>query len=98
MSTTTDPDSEPLRVPLSDGLGACCGRCTHWNRAKKRNCSNPDTPVYYAECLYPVDETRIPHCVTFEETYERNGTNCPCFAAVDEAPNAELNGGCKPSA
>jgi hypothetical protein len=36
----------PGHVASTDGLGACCGRCAHWDRAKKRNRSNPDTPIY----------------------------------------------------
>lgn len=72
----------PTRVKPIDDLGPCCGRCKHWDRAKKRNCSKPETPVYYAECLYPVDETRIPDCVSFHETYEANGKDCPCFTAM----------------
>ena len=76
-------DATPAKIRLDDGLGACCGNCAHWNRAKKRNCSNPGTPVYYADCLYPVKEMRIPHCVSFKETYEGNGTNCPCFTQAD---------------
>ena len=81
-------DAALEKVRLTDWVGACCGSCAHWDRAKKRNCSNPDTPVYYAECLYPVEEMRLPHCISFDETYEGNGTNCPCFTKADEAPNA----------
>ena len=56
-----------------------CGTCKYWDHTKKRNCSNPDTPVYYSECLYPVDKTTLPDCVTFDETSAANGTDCPCF-------------------
>ena len=62
--------------------GHTCGACSYWAHAKKRNCSNPETPVYYAECLYPVCELVLPHCVTFEETSASNGTNCPCFVPL----------------
>lgn len=59
-----------------------CGACGYWAHNKKRNCSNQEAPVYYAECLYPVDELVLPHCVTFEETSAGNGKNCPCFVPL----------------
>lgn len=59
-----------------------CGTCVHWAHAKKRNCSNPETPAYYSECLYPVDALVLPHCVSFDETSAANGKNCPCFVPL----------------
>jgi hypothetical protein len=59
-----------------------CGACSYWDHKKKRNFSNPDTPVYYSQCLYPVDELVLPHCVEFEATSAANGTNCPCFVPL----------------
>lgn len=66
--------------------GKTCGTCAHWAHAEKRNCSNPETPVYYAECLYPAGDLVLPHCVSFEETSAANGKNCPCFSPL-QAPN-----------
>ena len=54
-----------------------CGLCAHWG--ERRNVGRSEAPVYYAECKYPVDDLKLPHCVSFEETGEHNGTACPCF-------------------
>lgn len=59
-----------------------CGVCGNWDHGKKRNCSNPGTPVYYSQCLYPVEQLVLPHCVVFEETHSEGGTNCPCFVPL----------------
>ena len=59
-----------------------CGACGYWSHATRRNCSNPNAPVYYAECLYPRAGIVFPHCVTFEETNAENGMYCPCWEAV----------------
>ena len=60
-----------------------CGACVYWSHATRRQCSHPDTPVYYAECFYPIDLVVFPHCVTFEETNAENGTGCPCWEVAD---------------
>ena len=57
-----------------------CGLCTYWAHSKKRNCSLPATPSYYAECLYPINEEVLPACVEKIEMYDGHGTQCPCFA------------------
>src|SRR5574343_588648 len=62
--------------------GGSCGICGNWDHSKKRNCSNPGTPVYYSQCLYPVEQLVLPHCVVFEETHSESGTNCPCFVPL----------------
>jgi hypothetical protein len=60
-----------------------CGTCEHWAHDKKRNCSNPETPAYYAECKHPMTlSDQLPHCIAIEETGESNGTQCPCYAAL----------------
>ena len=64
------------------GNGHTCSACRYWARATRRNCSNPDTPVYYAECLYPVAGLVLPNCVTFEEMSAEDGTRCPCWEAA----------------
>lgn len=57
-----------------------CGLCAHWAHSKKRNCSLPATPSYYAECLYPINEEVLPACVEKIEMYDGHGTQCQCFA------------------
>ena len=59
-----------------------CGLCTYWAHSKKRNCSSPATPSYYADCLCPVNETALPDCVERVEMHEAHGAQCPCFAPM----------------
>ena len=59
-----------------------CGACAHWAHAKKRQCSVPETPIYYAECLFPFDGLVLPHSVSFDDTYENSGATCPCFVPL----------------
>ena len=37
-----------------------CGNCSYWELSQKRNCSNPETPIYYAQCLYPLNWEELP--------------------------------------
>ncbi len=76
---------EELRAELASLKGETsgekkCGLCTYWAHSKKRNCSLPATPSYYAECLYPINEDVLPACVEKIEMHEVYGTKCPCFA------------------
>ena len=52
-----------------------CKNCELWDIARKVNCSNPDTPIYYAECLFPVDD--LPWSATMDRTSENDGDYCP---------------------
>lgn len=56
-----------------------CGSCAHWDHENKRNVSNPETPIYYAECKYSVDNLKLPSCISFDEMPEVAGEGCPCF-------------------
>lgn len=56
-----------------------CGTCIYWDHANKRNCSTLEMPVYYSQCLYPIDDLVLPGCVLCEEMRMDDGTHCPCF-------------------
>lgn len=56
-----------------------CGTCAYWDQENKRNCSNPDTPLYYAVCNFHLNWIDIPNCVSLDEMIELGGDGCPCF-------------------
>ena len=76
------PSRRHTALGAAMGDAKSCGICGNWDHSKKRNCSNPGTPVYYSQCLYPVEQLVLPHCVVFEETHAESGTNCPCFVPL----------------
>ena len=56
-----------------------CGTCAYWDHANKRNCSLPEEPAYYAECLYPVNFSSLPECVIADEMSAVSGASCACY-------------------
>ena len=60
--------------------GKACGSCVYWDHSNKRNVSHLESPVYYSNCLFSLDNIELPSCLAFEETNEFDGNLCPCFA------------------
>lgn len=57
----------------------CCENCYYWNAEKKRNYGGKTNPYYYAACMYPLEDLKLPNCLEQESTSEDEGSNCACF-------------------